>query len=513
MPSDTITRDRPDLAEAVAAGFAKQAGEGAGQLVPAPQINGGMPTIVTAQKVAVERDEAKILARIRVMAQAAGEDWFYRYPARNADGSTGFIEGPSIKCANNVARMYGNCEIDTRVIDNGDSWVIYAKFADYETGFSYTRPFQQRKNQRAINAKDGGRLQEIALQIGISKSIRNVITNALETFTNFAFEEAKAAIVGRIGDKIDHYRERVMQRLGELKVEATRVEATIGRGHKDWLAPDIAKIIAQLQAINDGMATIDETWPPQGGEQSVPPRPTREQFEDKQQDAPQPFEVWDVWGASLEHLTAEAAIEAYQRALDDGEAQKGEEGLRTVQDNNGPFFIQLQERGLADVEKDLSLAYGKRREAAAAKTAVPRGTQNTELRDGGTTDAGAKEPPGTSSDHGTAPTRQGDLIQDSPAGAHSKKEDARLSGDPPAGEPWQSAFDALAPQPPKDDKAWAAYAELAITLIKHAGAPDLDKLRLTDNAHMRELRKVDGDLYREVTVAITNRVAELRREA
>lgn len=473
------TRDGLSLDEQIAAAFAKPVGETSNQLVPLPSANVAISdAIITAQKVAVERDEAKILRRIKVMAQAAGEDWYYRYPARNQDGSTSFIEGPSIKCANNVARMYGNCQVDTRVVDNGDSWIIYARFCDYETGFSYTRPFQQRKNQRAVNAKDGGRLLDIALQIGVSKAIRNVICNALETFTNFAEQEAKAAIVGRIGDKIEHYRERVVHRLGELRVEVARVEASVGRASADWLAPDIARIIAQIQAIGDGMATADETWP--GAQGAAAPRPTREQFEQKNESSPateaatqaEPFEVTDVWGASQEYPTVDAAVDAYRLALDEGEAQKGEEGLRTVHDNNGPFFVQLQERGLADFEKELSLAYGKRAEAARAN----------------------------------------DLISDSPADAQDRKGNARLSGDPSAGEPWQKQFAALSPAAPKDDKAWAVYVEAAIAAIRQASAVDLDKLRLTDNAHMRELRKADGDLYREITVALSTRVAELRSD-
>jgi hypothetical protein len=46
-----------------------------------------------------------------------------------------------------------------------------------------------------------------------------------------------------------------------------RVEAQVGRAVKDWLAADVARVIAELQAVKDGMATIDETWPAPGADE------------------------------------------------------------------------------------------------------------------------------------------------------------------------------------------------------------------------------------------------------
>jgi hypothetical protein len=41
-----------------------------------------------------------------------------------------------------------------------------------------------------------------------------------------------------------------------------RVERTIGRPSKDWLAPDIARIVAMMRAVADGMTLVDEAFPP-----------------------------------------------------------------------------------------------------------------------------------------------------------------------------------------------------------------------------------------------------------
>jgi hypothetical protein len=36
----------------------------------------------------------------------------------------------------------------------------------------------------------------------------------------------------------------------------------IGRPAKDWLAPDIARVLAMMRAIADGMASADDSFPP-----------------------------------------------------------------------------------------------------------------------------------------------------------------------------------------------------------------------------------------------------------
>jgi hypothetical protein len=217
--------------------------------------------VIGAQRVAVPRDEHKILDRIKVMASAAGAEWYYRFPVKKKGGGTDYIEGPSIKLANDIARMYGNCEIETRVTDLGDSWLIYARFTDYESGFSMTRPFQQRKSQRSMRTDDDRGL-DIAFQIGTSKAIRNVVVNSLQSFADFGLDEARNALVDKIGKSLEHYRERAIKGLEFKSIELARAERVVGRPVKAWTAPDIAKVGAMLRSITDGMTNAEETFPP-----------------------------------------------------------------------------------------------------------------------------------------------------------------------------------------------------------------------------------------------------------
>jgi hypothetical protein len=217
--------------------------------------------VVGAQKVAVYRDEQRVLEKIKVLASAAGSDWYYRFPVKTKGGGQDWIEGASIKLANDLARLWGNCEVDTRVTDLGDSWLIYARFFDLESGFTMTRPFQQRKGQRGMRG-EGDRMLDINLQIGASKAIRNVIVNSLQSIADFALDEARNALVDKIGKNLNAYRARTLEGLGNKDIELPRVERVIGRAAKDWTAPDIARVIAMMRSISDGMTTVDETFPP-----------------------------------------------------------------------------------------------------------------------------------------------------------------------------------------------------------------------------------------------------------
>lgn len=339
--ASTDLMDPRDALEAEAL-FAKPAG---GDLMPQP---GGPPNItivdqiITAQKVGVERDLAKVMRDIRTMAAMSGEDWYYRFPVKKKGGGVDHIEGPTIKCAQNVARMYGNCQVDVRAQDQGGSWMIYARFVDYETGFSLTRPFQADKAKVNLNTKDAGRQQEIAFAIGVSKATRNVIANALEAFTTFAFDEAKNNLVEKVGKKLEEYRKRVRERLASISVDEKRVEAMLGRSAAEWLAPDVARVIAEIKAVTDGMATADETWPP-----PAPAEPTRADF--KEGDAT----TAKAEAAAEKKPAAEAATSEGSKAATDAESRRSWKLADSIVGQDAKLAAILDLLTMAEIKADV----------------------------------------------------------------------------------------------------------------------------------------------------------------
>lgn len=344
---------------------------------------GHQPTGVIA--VAVHRDVHRVLNTIKALASAAGEDWYYRFPVRDKRrGTTSFIEGPSIKLANDLARTYGNCEVDTRVMDLGKEWLIYARFTDLETGFSLTRPFQQSKNASRLGGDDDARRLDIALQIGVSKAIRNVVVNALQTFADEAFDAAKSSLVERIGRDLESYRQRTIGRL-EDKVDVRRVEHVIGRAAKDWLAPDIARVIAMMKAVSDGLATLDETFPPLPAEGEAKPmeaedkRESVEDFAQGESTEAKRAKGDAVKGKARAEKPAEEAPRAEPGQQDDPDAQATAEqpaeprsGAEQADPGDGPG-----EDG-TDAHAEARAAGAKARRQGRARGAIPEAYQSDE---------------------------------------------------------------------------------------------------------------------------------------
>lgn len=121
------------------------------------------------------------------------------------------------------------------------------------------------------------------------------------------------------------------------------------------------------------------------------------------------------------------------------------------------------------------------------------------------------------------PTIRATETSEPPAGAHSAKEDARLSGDPPAGEPdpghsrddgraWLTRVNELAPQPvdlASDEPDWPRYATAMVELIAQATAADLAAMQVSKMPHMQRMRIGDGDSYQRVQQAIGARAKEV----
>lgn len=221
-----------------------------------------------AIQVQEKRNVAEIRKTLREHAAMLGERGYYHWEVKNRrKGTVDIVEGVSIKGANALVRAYKNCHVSCPIIvDLGTHWRFHAVFVDYENGIEMERSFLQRKNVAGMG-DDVDRKQDIAYQSGVSKAERNVVLNVLDIEAEFLLEECKGNLVKRVGSDPDRWRNTIRDRLAERNIELQRVELVIGRVIDDWLAPDIAKVIASMRAIADGMVRADDVFPPLAQEQ------------------------------------------------------------------------------------------------------------------------------------------------------------------------------------------------------------------------------------------------------
>lgn len=242
------------------------AGTAAG-MMPAVPLNEGETAInifggvITAQRVAQKRDMPDVTSRLKALAAFAGMDYVYSWKVKDRKNNREvLVEGATIVLANDLAREWGNCQVDCRVVDQGRHWIFYGRFVDLQTGYSLVRAYQQRKAQDT-GMKDDQRALDLVFQIGQSKCIRNVIVNALRTMADFLVEEAKKGLVEKVKKNPEGARSSIVKKMQELGVDAKRVELVYSRTVENWTVYDMAKIWTELNSIADGMIGADDVYP------------------------------------------------------------------------------------------------------------------------------------------------------------------------------------------------------------------------------------------------------------
>lgn len=218
---------------------------------------------VTARRVDVKRQIPAILQEVRQMCAAFGDTYVYSWEVNNRQkGTKDTIKGPTIKLAMMLVQAFGNCSVDMDVSETATHWTFKSWFMDYEKGTSLSRLFQQRKSQNT-GMKDADRASDLVFQIGQSKAARNVVVNALSSFTSYAMEESEKGLLKKFQtpEAIDEawlFMERTMEQHG---IDQTRVEAVIGRRRKDFTIPNLAKVYMMFRGIAEGMTSADDQFP------------------------------------------------------------------------------------------------------------------------------------------------------------------------------------------------------------------------------------------------------------
>jgi hypothetical protein len=240
-------------------------------------------SIITAQRVAKPRNLQKVMHDIGVLAKMNGHRYVYSWEQNDRKNNRKVtISGPTIKLANDLVRVYGNCVVDVHAEPGKDYTMFYARFVDLETGFSLTRAFRQRSGQK-LGMGDAEREEDIKFQIGQSKAIRNVVTNALSTLVDYAVEEADSNLLAWVDNNPQKAAQFVERVTAQNEIDMQRVEAVIGRPQEKWTSRDYARAMTELRGIDEGLVSADDAFPSQEDAKQVTASKDRERQEGKKQ--------------------------------------------------------------------------------------------------------------------------------------------------------------------------------------------------------------------------------------
>jgi hypothetical protein len=245
----------------------------------------------TAVQVIRKRNIDAIMLSVEKEASLAGDDFYYAWGQ-----GAGYIEGISIVGAEILARLWGNCAVNTRVEEKGDSFIFYGDFIDFETGYNLTRPF--RTSKKILFKKDGKtaiyekeRNDDIVFQIGVSKGSRNVIVHAIPRYVqDKAISKAKEGtkkLLEKMG--IEKATLMIIGKATKVKVPVERIESNYGKKER-WDIERLILISGALRTIEDGYGTINDVFPPEEGEKPTDDNDKSPITTDKKPEPEQPKE-------------------------------------------------------------------------------------------------------------------------------------------------------------------------------------------------------------------------------
>ncbi len=219
--------------------------------------------VMMSQQMAPRRPMAAIQQELKTLCQMYSDRYVYSWQVKDRKrGRMTTIEGPTVKLALDIARVYGKCWLGSTVRSlDSEHWIFEAIFVDLETGFTLKRDFVQRKFQDTGMA-DADRQADIVFQIGQSKAIRNVLVAAHGSLAAWCMEECKGALMDKVGRNQDRANTFIDGVLDSKGIAIELVEIVVGRKRPNWTLRDLTRVVGEMTAIADGFANADDLFPP-----------------------------------------------------------------------------------------------------------------------------------------------------------------------------------------------------------------------------------------------------------
>lgn len=249
-------------------GTATDTPEGAGEAaIVAREQTEIQSAIVTAKRFPRNEQQAFVRAVNSFNRQTMAENALYNFPR---GGKT--VEGPSVDCARELARIWGNIRYGLRVVRNdGDRLHIRAYALDVETNTHIEMEDEfsklvQRRDKYSGESRwiqpDERDLRELMNRRG-AIAVRNCILQVLPSdLVEDVIKTAKQTLQRDAGNALEKSREETVKALvvafDRIGVSVSMLETYVGHKLELINADEVASLRSIHQSIKEGVAKRDE---------------------------------------------------------------------------------------------------------------------------------------------------------------------------------------------------------------------------------------------------------------
>jgi hypothetical protein len=176
------------------------------------------------------------------------------------------VEGPSIKAAMALARLYGNCSVTARSLhEDAVGADLAGIFIDYETNFRVERPMRV---TRVMKKRNGGtwtlnpQQWLAALQAAASKATRNAALNGLPAWLVASYMKTARAIAAGDPDAAADPKKvaGTLKAFARFNVTQAMLEKYVETPIAEWMGDHLATLIGLGNAIADKQLTVEEAF-------------------------------------------------------------------------------------------------------------------------------------------------------------------------------------------------------------------------------------------------------------
>ena len=188
---------------------------------------------------------------------------FYAYPR---GGQT--ISGPSIRFAEELARLWGNMEYGMRELSNRDGETEMEAFCwDYETNTKSSQRFTVKHERDTRQGKqtltDQRDIYELGANLGSRRVRARILAVLPPDLVEAAVEECRKTMSGEgTGNFVDRVK-NMLKAFQSLGVTKAHIEARIGKPVAEILPDEFTDLIGIYNSMKDGMSKASE-WFGQG---------------------------------------------------------------------------------------------------------------------------------------------------------------------------------------------------------------------------------------------------------